>query len=173
MPRVRTLGDQSDCGSNLHIEPGHVRSKTLPLSASCVVLHRLVRRLSHLAVPSSLLYASVLVYVNTQNLFNQRLLFLSLRAQLILEIIRGYCRRLVFHYRLNIFSRNKITCWKFYFFLPTSRGLLSTVITHCLLGTRHRIASFFLKNGIVYTIKCLRYSTSYIYIYNAKCHSCK
>ena len=39
---------------------------------------------------------SVLVSVNTQSLSSQRLSFLSLGAQLILESTRGYCWRLVF-----------------------------------------------------------------------------
>ena len=41
-------------------------------------------------------HTSVLLTVSTQHIFNQRLSFLSLGAQLVLETTRGYCRRLVF-----------------------------------------------------------------------------
>ena len=87
MPRVRTLADQSDRGGDI-------------LVATLVgFLRRAFTRwfgVSRLAVPSSLLYTFVLVTVNTQSLSNQRLPFLSLEAQLILETTRGYCWRLVF-----------------------------------------------------------------------------
>ena len=96
MPRVRTLADQSDRGSDLRIQPGQVLLRTLTLSASGVALRLLVRRLSRPTVPSSLLYTFVLVTVNTQSLSNQHFPLLSLGAQLILETTRRYCWRLVF-----------------------------------------------------------------------------
>ena len=60
IPRVRTLADQLDCGSDFVYSPvrctwGHA----LPLSAFRVALHLLVRRLSHPAVPSFLLHLRV------------------------------------------------------------------------------------------------------------------
>ena len=96
--RVRTLADQSDRTSDLHKQSGQVRSNTLPLSASCVALHPLVRCLSHLAVVSSLPYTSVLITANTQ--------CLSLGTQFILEKTGKYCWMLVL---LGLQRRKKLT----------------------------------------------------------------
>ena len=56
-----------------------------PMSAPCAALRPLVRCLSHLAVPSSHFYISVLATVNAQFLSSKHLYFLSLRAQPILK----------------------------------------------------------------------------------------
>ena len=96
MPRVRIFADQLYRGSDFRIYPGQVRLRTLPLSASCFAIYLLVRRRTCSAVPSSLLYTSVFVTVNTQSLSKQHLTCLSLGAQPILEATREYCCRLVF-----------------------------------------------------------------------------
>ena len=81
-----TLTEQSDRGSDLHILSGQVHSNT-----SCRFLaSRFSDRIGLPNIPL-FLYTPVLVTVNTQYLFDKRLPFLSLGAQLRLETTRGYC----------------------------------------------------------------------------------
>ena len=91
MPRVRTLADQSDRSD----QSAHLRSKTLPFTAFCVALHRLVRRLSNLAVPGS---PPLLRVGQCKCLLSlsHRLPILPFGARLLIETTRGYCWKLVF-----------------------------------------------------------------------------
>ena len=95
MLRVRTLAEQSDRGSDLHILSGQVRSNT-----SLVGFLRHASPIGSASLSSCSSYLTTLhsrvVTVNTQCLLKQRLPFLSLESQLRLETTRGYCWRLVF-----------------------------------------------------------------------------
>ena len=82
---VCTPTGQSNCTSDLHIWSAHMHNSC---AASCpLVSVFLLSRCSF--------HTFVLVTVNTQPLSSQRLSFLSLEAQLVLETNRGYCWRLL------------------------------------------------------------------------------
>ena len=102
MTRVRTLADQSDRGrcSGRHF---HCRlpSRASPIGSASISL---------IPLSLALLYTYALVTVNAQSLSKQRLPFLCLRAQLILETTRRYCLRLMFNHVISFHSIKSRQC---------------------------------------------------------------